>query len=81
MVAGIFDLLLGGKLSREDASAWARKLRLAEDSGSLTYEPLSDEPALWAAVQFLEGYDLLDAPDSYLHGVDDLLEFRRVYRI
>ena len=75
-IINILDELIEDKLSREDASDWAKKRQFAEDNGELEYEPASKEQLIWDAVLYLEGVDLKDGPSSYLHVVDDFREYR-----
>ncbi len=75
-VLGIFDDLINGNIAREDVSSWAQERQNAEDSGSLEYEPTSKEQIIWDAILYLEGVDLKDAPDSYLHTNEDFQDYR-----
>lgn len=75
-IANIFNSLIKGELSREDASDWARKRQDAEDVGDLEYEPESKEREIWDSILYLEGVDLKDGPDSYLHVLDDFEGYR-----
>lgn len=76
-IINTLDELIEGKLSREYVSEWARKRPTAEGEDNLEYEPTSKEQTIWDAVLYLEGVDLKDGPDSYLHVVDDFLEYKR----
>ena len=75
-VVNIFDGLISGELSREDASDWAKKRQEAEDAGDLEYEPATKEREIWDAVLYLEGVDLKDSPDTYLHISDDFRDYK-----
>lgn len=75
-VLGVFDNLISGDISKEDASNWAKQRQKAEDSGNLEYEPTSKEQKIWDAILYLEGVDLKDAPDSYLHTAEDFHDYR-----
>ena len=75
-VINVFDELIRGELSREGASDWARKRKIAEDAGELEYEPASQEQKIWDSILYLEGVDLKDGPDSYLHIIDDFRDYR-----
>lgn len=75
-IGNIFDQLIGGHLSREDVANWAQQRQQAEDDGVLEYEPPSQEKELWDAILYLEGVDLKDEPQSYLHTVKDFQEYR-----
>jgi len=68
-----FDAILMGTIEREQVADWARKLREASDREELAVKPESDWEVVWKAILFLEGVDLKDAPDSYLHNEEDIL--------
>ncbi|MBW2570682.1 MAG: DNA-binding protein [Deltaproteobacteria bacterium] len=63
--------------SREEISDWARILREAEDNSNLYYEPREAEKKIWDAILYLEGVDLKDGPDTYLHINED---FNKYYK-
>lgn len=75
-VMNILDKLISGELSREDVSDWAKKRQIAEDGGELEYEPASKEQEIWDAILYLEGVDLKDSPDTYLHVVSDFQDYK-----
>lgn len=72
LVQAHFDAILSGNATREAVSDWARELREAHDRNDLAISPEVDRPQLWKAILFLEGVDLRDAPDSYLHNEEDI---------
>ncbi|MBL7690323.1 MAG: hypothetical protein JNM41_01920 [Flavipsychrobacter sp.] len=74
-VISVINRILDGVLSREDAATWAMDLRIADDKGEVQYHPAELQPLLWESILFLEGVDLKDAPDSYLHNEHDIREF------
>jgi hypothetical protein len=74
-VKNVFQEVLDNKLTREDASAWAKKLQQAEDLGELTYNPKSDETAIWRGITYLLGIDLPNDQGSYLHSNEDIATF------
>lgn len=67
-----FDEVLAMAVTRESASDWARLLREASDRNELTILPLEKKRVIWKALIFLEGVDMKDAPDSYLHNEEDI---------
>ena len=71
-----FDEVLATVVTRESASDWARSLREASDRNELTILPLEEKRVIWKALIFLEGVDMKDAPDSYLHNKDDIIRER-----
>ena len=68
----ILNKLLDNSMTREDASSWAFRLREAADNYELEFIPSSKEDLIWELILFLEGVDLKDSPDSYLHNQDDI---------
>ena len=68
----IFDKVLAGSISREDASRVAQSCRECSDKSELIVIPESDRSRVWDAITFLYGVDLKDAPDSYLHNAEDI---------
>lgn len=75
-VISIFDRVLSGDITREDASDWAKERQLAADSGELEFETTTEKEKVWNAILYLEGIDLNDGPNSYLHIDDDLQNYR-----
>ena len=67
-----FDVVLAGSVARETVSDWAKALREGNDRQELTITPESDRSRIWKAILFLEGVDMKDAPDSYLHNAQDI---------
>ena len=76
-IKAVLKELLGNKISRETAADWALKLRESEDSGSLEYIPKESEQIIWKGILFIEGIDLKDSPNSYLHNNFDIELFLR----
>ncbi|HUE72812.1 MAG TPA: hypothetical protein VMP01_18140 [Pirellulaceae bacterium] len=67
-----FAAVLNGSESREAVSKWARAIREADDRGELFATPAADRMRIWHAILFLEGVDLRDSPESYLHNEIDI---------
>tara|TARA_R110002124_G_scaffold32452_6_gene108874 strand:+ start:162 stop:428 length:267 start_codon:yes stop_codon:yes gene_type:complete len=67
-----FSKLIAGQISREDADRWAYERVLAFDAGTLEFQPVCDEEFLWSAIQYLYGVDTKDAPDEYMHSLEDI---------
>lgn len=70
-IQAVFSDLISEKVSREFVSDWARRLREADDHCALTYDPIDSEKIIWGAILFLEGVDLKNSPDEYLHTITD----------
>lgn len=67
--------LLEDKISREEASLWAYNLRQEADDNKLIYSPEEDENIVWQSILFIEGIDLQNEPNVYLHNRKDLKDF------
>jgi hypothetical protein len=72
MIRAQFDAVLAATVTRESVSDWARRLREADDREELLITPDCERQRLWKAILFLEGVDMKDAPDSYLHNDEDI---------
>ncbi|QPB85430.1 hypothetical protein CWC22_020630 [Pseudoalteromonas rubra] len=70
----IFNNLIAGELSREDADRWAYKMMQAFDNDSLEFIPSSDESKLWEGVQYLFGIDTMEEPGEYIHTIEEIEE-------
>jgi hypothetical protein len=68
----ILSSILEDKISREKGSEIAFELRQLSDRNSLKYEPIDKEDLIWDAILFIEGLDLKDSPDTYLHNDNDI---------
>ena len=62
-------------MSREAASSWAYSLRQEADDNKLLYSPEADEKVLWESILFIEGIDLQNEPNVYLHNRNDIQDF------
>lgn len=67
-----FDSLISGTASRERVSDWARSIREADDRDEVQLSSDEDGDRIWKAVLFLEGVDLKDSPETYLHNEADI---------
>lgn len=72
----VLDELIADKLTREQASAWAFSLRELADENKLIFSPEKDEQILWESVLFIEGVDLQNEPNVYLHNNNDIRNFK-----
>ncbi len=71
----VLEKLLDDKMSREDASLWAYNLRQEADDNKLIYYPEKDENIIWESLLFIEGIDLQNEPNFYLHNKKDVQDF------
>ncbi len=72
----IFDRVIAGSISREEASRVAQSYRECSDLNELVVIPESERKRAWNAIIFLNGVDLKDAPNSYLHNEEDIRDER-----
>ena len=73
-VRRVFEDVLSGRMSREQADRWAYAVMQEEETGVVTYAPPSERERIWAGVMYLYGIDAMKAPDAYLHSNDDIRE-------
>jgi hypothetical protein len=71
-VLRVFEDVLSGSMSREQADRWAYAVVQQEEAGVVTYSPSPDREYIWAGVMYLYGVDTLKAPGEYLHSDDDI---------
>jgi hypothetical protein len=71
-VRRVFEDVLSGSMSREQADRWACAVVQQEEAGAATYSPSSERERIWAAVMYLYGMDAMKAPGQYLHSDDDI---------
>lgn len=71
-VRQMFEDVLSGHISREEADVWAYSLVKEDEVENLIYVPDSDRHRIFAGIMYLYGVDLKDSPDSYLHSEDDI---------
>lgn len=81
-VREIFQNLLDGRMSREDADKWARFAIEEEESGRNKYVPSREKARIWRAIMYLNGIDLknflqgetMAEVGTYLHSDKDIRE-------
>jgi hypothetical protein len=71
-VRRVFEDVLSGSMSREQADRWAYTVVQQEESGVVTYSPAREIGRIWAGVMYLYGIDTMKAPGEYLHSDDDI---------
>lgn len=74
-VKQILEKLLNDKISREDASSWAYNIRQKVDNNKIIYYPEGNEKILWESILFIEGIDLQNEPNVYLHNSKDIQDY------
>ena len=73
-VSRVFDDVLNGRMSREQADRWAYAVVQEEETGVVTYSPPFEREHIWAGVMYLYGINTMKAPNEYLHSNDDIRE-------
>jgi hypothetical protein len=69
----VFEDVLSGRMTREQADRWAYALVQKEEAGVLEYSPPAARETLWAGVMYLYGVDTRKGPNEYLHTDDDVM--------
>lgn len=72
-----FEFLIEEKKSRENIANWAQKLQFADDEENLEYDPPNQESKIWDGIEYLMGVDLKDIDGSYLHSIENFIDFRK----
>ena len=73
-VRQVFEDVLNGRMSREQADRWAYAVVKEEESGVVKYSPPRARERIWAGVMYLYGIDAMKTPNEYLHCNDDIRE-------
>ncbi|SRR6266436_288491 len=71
-VCRVFEDVLNGAMSREQADRWAYAVVQEEETGVVTYSPPGERERIWAGVMYLYGVDTMKAPGEYLHSDNDI---------
>jgi len=71
-VRRVFEDVLDGRISREQADRWAYAVVQEEETGVVKYAPPRARERIWAGVMYLYGIDAMKAPNAYLHSDDDI---------
>jgi hypothetical protein len=72
IVRRVFEDVLSGSMSREQADRWAFAVVQQEEAGVATYSPPAERDRIWAGVMYLYGVDTMKAPGEYLHCDKDI---------
>ena len=73
-VRRVFEGVLSGSISGEQADRWAYTVVQQEETGAVTYSPPLERERIWAGVMYLYGVDTMTAPGEYLHSDNDVSE-------
>ena len=71
-VRRVFEDVLDGRISREQADRWAFAVVQEEETGVVKYAPPRARERIWAGVMYLYGIDAKTAPNAYLHSNEDI---------
>jgi hypothetical protein len=71
-VRWVFENVLSGAMSRDQADRWAYAVVQQEEAGVVTYSPPHERERIWAGVMYLYGVDTMKAPGDYLHSDADI---------
>src|ERR1700739_210299 len=71
-VRRVFEDVLSGRMSREQADRWAYAVVQEEETGVVKYAPPHARQRIWGGVMYLYGIDTMMAPNAYLHSDDDI---------
>jgi hypothetical protein len=73
----VFTELIEERKSREEIASWAVQRQAAHDYDNLEFEPASEKKKLWEGIIYLMGVDLRDIDGSYLHSIENFIDFRK----
>jgi hypothetical protein len=76
-----FAELESGLKTREEIADFGGSAMRADDAGLLQMEPATDAPLIWRAITYLSGVDIKEPPETYLHSIEDFIEFRKSHGI
>jgi hypothetical protein len=71
-VRRVFEDVLSGAMSRDQADRWAYAVVQEEETGIVTYSPPHERERIWAGVMYLYGVNTMKAPGQYLHSDTDI---------
>jgi len=71
-VRRVFEDILSGAMSRDQADRWAYAVVQEEETGIVTYSPPHERERIWAGVMYLYGVNTMKAPGEYLHSDSDI---------
>lgn len=72
----MFNDLIQEKKAREEIADWASQRQQADDEDNLEFQPQEERKKIWRALIYLMGVDLLDMDGSYLHSIENFIDFR-----
>lgn len=77
----LFNELIQKKQSREYFSNWASIRQQSHEGDDLVFEPYSEKTKIWNAILYLMGVDLLDIDGSYLHSIEDFIDYQNKVKL
>ncbi len=73
----VFDDLIEENKSREEIASWALQRQSANDADNLDFVPSMEKMKMWKSITYLMGVDLKDIDGSYLHSIENFIDFRK----
>ena len=71
----LIEKVINKELSREEASDIAINLDDKVSEKKIIAFPVEKERFIWDSLHFIQGIDLLESPDVYLHNLQDLQDY------
>ncbi|MEZ6044134.1 MAG: hypothetical protein R3C11_00835 [Planctomycetaceae bacterium] len=78
-LAPVFEALINGQMSREEASDWAIILEQEWDAKVHTASSSVDESVLYDSLDLLKAADFKNSPTEYFHVPEDFVEHYNKY--
>ena len=76
-ISQAFDSIIKEEKPREEVASWASKLLFAADDDKLEYDPPYEEDRIWDGIGYLMGVDLLNIDGSYLHSIENFIQYKK----
>lgn len=73
----IFDQLIEENKSRASIATWGLERHIAYDANDLEFEPIFEKEKILKCILYLMGVDLIDFDGSYLHSIDNFIDFKK----
>lgn len=70
------EAVISGLASREEVANWASNMLQLHEENALEFSPISTRDKVMRSIIYLTGIDLRVSPDTYLHDVLDIVEFK-----
>ncbi|QDU82508.1 hypothetical protein Pla110_42660 [Polystyrenella longa] len=74
-LASVYESLINGDISREEASDWAYKLDHDRSEGVHTTSAMVNSQDFYAAISFLCAADMKNSPIEYTYSLQEFFEY------